>query len=208
MTLVVASVIAGPEFAGGKVPSSGRQAAAGSAQMGGPAGGDRQGQPTVSERQQPYCKTVARTLIRACFSASVSEFSAVDPKASPELCTDCVTQPGPPAQPSSSTRSLSADGVIFFFFCHFCFPFLFWTCLALIQPVGFSNPRPVDSWSSRRLTNNKHTSCCAVLVFTRLVWGCKQCCHDAAIRFFIPLWLKAERSSETDGLTFPQHLWR
>lgn len=40
--LLSLSVLSGPEFAWGEVPAAGHQAAAGSAQVEGPAGGDRQ----------------------------------------------------------------------------------------------------------------------------------------------------------------------
>lgn len=164
----------GPEFAWGKVPSSGQQAAAGPTQVEGPARGDRQGQPTVSERQQHHCKTCgSAALIRTCFSASVSEFSAVDPKASPELCTDCVTQPGCPTQPSSSTRSLSADGAfpealgqIYLCFSHFCFS------IFIVDMFGFQSA----SWILESLA-------CG---FSRL----KALSHDVHKQVFIPLWLK------------------
>lgn len=54
--------------------------------------------------------TVSPHVSYVCVSVSELGFSAADPKASPELCTDCVTQPDPPALPSNSTRSPSADG--------------------------------------------------------------------------------------------------
>lgn len=54
--------------------------------------------------------TVSPHVLYACVSVSESGFSAADPKASPGLCTDCVTQPDPPALPLNSTRSPSADG--------------------------------------------------------------------------------------------------
>lgn len=49
------------------------------------------------------------TLFLSVVSVRKLGFSAVDQKASPGLCTDCVTQPDPLGRPLNSTRSPSAD---------------------------------------------------------------------------------------------------